>query len=214
MIGRCYNPSNPRYKDYGDRGITVCDRWKNSFETFFRDMGEKPSNKHSIDRIDVNGIYEPSNCRWVTATTQARNTRRNVKITIGDETKCVSEWAKQEGIDPITLGNRVSRGWRGADLLRPPITGKVLELHGRKMTVMEWSKETGISFNTIYDRLSAGWTVEDALCTRPKPSTRLLMFRGKTQSITCWAKELGINASTISHRLGRGYSVEQALSKR
>lgn len=79
---RCYNLKNKRYKDYGGRGITVCDRWKDSFENFLADMGPKPSNKHSIDRIDNDGNYEPKNCKWSTATEQARNQRnqRDAKL--------------------------------------------------------------------------------------------------------------------------------------
>jgi len=75
MRARCYNTNNPMYKHYGGRGITVCDRWKDSFEDFYNDMGDRPSNKHSIDREDNNGNYESSNCRWATKIVQANNTR-------------------------------------------------------------------------------------------------------------------------------------------
>lgn len=77
---RCYNPLNSSYKNYGERGITVCDRWLHSFENFLADMGERPTSKHSIDRIDVNGNYEPSNCRWATNKEQCNNRRNNVTI--------------------------------------------------------------------------------------------------------------------------------------
>ena len=82
MKARCYNPNNKYYKNYGERGIEVCDRWKDSFENFFEDMGPKPSSKHSIDRIDVNGNYEPENCKWSTDQEQARNKRnqRDAKL--------------------------------------------------------------------------------------------------------------------------------------
>jgi hypothetical protein len=75
MKGRCYNPKTIQFKYWGGRGIKVCDRWKNSFENFLEDMGFKPSLSHSLDRINVDGNYEPSNCRWATPEVQSRNRR-------------------------------------------------------------------------------------------------------------------------------------------
>ena len=76
MKSRCYNPNNNRFKDYGARGIKVCERWENSFENFFADMGEKPHPEYSIERVNVNGDYTPDNCIWADPATQNRNKRQ------------------------------------------------------------------------------------------------------------------------------------------
>lgn len=110
LIYRCTNPNGRAYKNYGGRGIKVCDRWLESFENFLADMGNKPTPKHSIDRINNNGNYEPSNCRWATRHEQSRNTRRNRVITYNGITMCMGDWAKKYGLKPHTLRARLESG--------------------------------------------------------------------------------------------------------
>lgn len=106
---RCVNSRNPSYQDYGGRGIQMCERWLNSFESFLADMGPKPSPDHSIERDDVDGHYEPSNCRWATDAEQANNTRRNRRLTFDGVTRTLTEWAAVIGITPSALHGRLKR---------------------------------------------------------------------------------------------------------
>jgi hypothetical protein len=103
MKARCFDINNIGYPNYGGQGKTVCDRWKDSFENFFADMGKKPTPKHSLDRIDNKGNYEPSNCRWATRKEQQRNTSRNNNLELNGITMCISDWAIHLKIQRMTL---------------------------------------------------------------------------------------------------------------
>lgn len=113
MKSRCLNPNNPSYPVYGGRGITICDRWINSFENFLSDMGKKPSALHSLDRYpDNNSGYGPANCRWATRTEQQRNYSLNRLIDFNGETKCLSEWAEIHNLPSRIVWFRLFRlGW-------------------------------------------------------------------------------------------------------
>ena len=111
IVGRCHNPNNSRWKDYGGRGISVSDNWRNSFLTFLKEMGNAPSPKHSIDRINNDGNYEFGNCRWATASEQYANKRSNVNITYKGETRNIADWAKFIGMDERCLRARIKRKW-------------------------------------------------------------------------------------------------------
>lgn|ERR1700744_882378 len=109
MKHRCLNPKSTSYKSYGGRGIKICDRWMASFENFFADMGEPPKGS-SIDRFpDVNGDYEPGNCRWATVAQQAVNKRTNVLLTFGGKTLCLAEWSRELGIPTYSLQYRIRK---------------------------------------------------------------------------------------------------------
>lgn len=113
MIQRCHNPKNKDYKNYGGRGIEVCEMWKDSFEAFLLMVGKRPTLEHTIERIDSNGNYEPGNVRWATRFEQNQNTRSNVKLTIDNETKTVSEWSRDSrcSVSMFTIYKRLDRGW-------------------------------------------------------------------------------------------------------
>ena len=110
IVDRCQLPTHQAYKNYGARGITVCARWL-KFENFLEDMGQQPFKGASIDRIDNNKGYFPSNCRWANATQQCNNRRSNHLITIGCVTKTIAEWAKKSGVRHNTITYRLKQGW-------------------------------------------------------------------------------------------------------
>lgn len=138
MKRRCYNPEEKFYKDYGGRGIKVCDEWMDkkeghsNFQKWAVENGWEEG--RSIDRIDVNGNYEPNNCRWATPEEQANNRRNNNYVTINGVTKTTSEWARQIGISQNAFTGRINSGWTGEELLKP-------KFKHLKMSKAEMAKE-------------------------------------------------------------------------
>ncbi|NHZ94588.1 hypothetical protein [Massilia sp. CCM 8734] len=108
---RCTVPTNPAYKDYGARGITVCDRWVDSVENFLADMGAKPSPAHELDRENNDKGYSPENCRWVTRKVNDRNRRSNRMVEYKGETQALVHWCERFGIRQDTAKKRLDAGW-------------------------------------------------------------------------------------------------------
>ena len=109
MMRRCHNPDNPRYEDYGGRGIYVCEKWRQDWTKFRDDMGQPPDGK-SIDRIDNEGPYSPENCRWATRSEQQRNRRDNVLLTFRGKTLTRRGWSEELNIGFETIRARMKRG--------------------------------------------------------------------------------------------------------
>lgn len=109
MKHRCTNENDPNFKNYGARGIAMCDRWA-SFENFLADMGLKP-NGARLERIDNDKGYEPGNCKWATACAQSRNKRTNVFIEFRGQRMTLTDWAMELGLSPITIKQRIDRGY-------------------------------------------------------------------------------------------------------
>ena len=110
MIVRCFNQNARSYQDYGGRGITVCDKWSHNFQAFYDwAMANGYADNLTLDRIDVNGNYEPLNCRWATKKEQANNTRRNRMITYNNKTQTIKQWADEYGINYPKLKDRINK---------------------------------------------------------------------------------------------------------
>lgn len=121
MKRRCYNQNEKCYPRYGGAGISICDAWKDSFETFLNDMGVRPSPQHSIDRIDSSGNYEPTNCRWATRKVQTGNRKSNVHLTLNGQTFILSEWAERTGLSDSNIRQRLKMGWSIERALTEPV---------------------------------------------------------------------------------------------
>ena len=120
LIGRCTNPENKAYADYGARGITVCQRWIDSFENFLEDMGDPPDDL-TIDRLDNNAGYCKENCAWRTMTDQARNRRSTVRVTHDGISLTLAEWSERLGISYAMLKGRYEHKWSIQKMLTTPI---------------------------------------------------------------------------------------------
>lgn len=124
MRERCTNPNHMHFRCYGGRGIRVCDRWIHSFPSFFSDMGRRPSPEHSLDRIDADGDYEPSNCRWATHAQQAASRRNVRRISIGEVTLTMAGWSVALGGEKSLVGNRIRSGWDAVSAATTPVGGR------------------------------------------------------------------------------------------
>ncbi len=122
LRSRCLNPRNHKYRIYGGRGITVCDRW-GDFRNFLADMGKKPSKLHSIERVNRNGNYEPGNCIWATQFTQQRNRSTNRILSFNGVSKTMTDFANEFGLSMGALWMRLERGWSVSDALTRPLRG-------------------------------------------------------------------------------------------
>lgn len=129
---RCLNPRNKHYFRYGGRGITMCEKWKNSYADFLLDMGRKPSDKHSIERNDNEKGYSPENCKWATQKEQTRNTRQNKILTFNGVSLCVAEWAEKLNVKSATLHMRVHRGWSVDRILTQDVLKSIKTKRGDK----------------------------------------------------------------------------------
>lgn len=206
MRSRCNNPRHASWKHYGGRGITVCERWS-LFSNFIEDMGMRPSKKHSIDRIDNNGNYEPSNCRWATWKEQGRNRRDNKVITYRGENRPLSEWVEILGVDAKIVDSRINRlGWSTEEAFETPPKFKSSLTKDQVQEIRVLAKANipqrriaarfGIDHKTVKDILSGkNWShlaepvLEDFLQRPLKYDTDTVAMRVK------WSFEKGISPS-------------------
>lgn len=170
MRQRCSNLNNKDFKRYGSRGITVCDEWDESFECFYDwAMSNGYEDNLTIDRKNVNGNYEPYNCRWFTAKQQGNNRRTNKTLIHNGKEMNMVEWANYTKIPYGTLKQRIYNGWTIERALTPgyvkndPITYK-----GETMSANEWSIKLGVKYKTFMMRVQRGWDMKRIVNTPPR----------------------------------------------
>lgn len=168
MYCRCYYPTTNGYERYGGRGIKMCDEWINNPQSFYEwSINNGYAKELTIDRIDVNGNYEPSNCRWVTKEVQDNNRRTNRKITYNGETKTLSQWARKYNINTTTLSDRLKMGMAIDEALNKPVIkcgGKLLfTLNGETKLLGEWCKIYDINYYTAWKKAKRGYSIEKIL---------------------------------------------------
>ena len=164
MKNRCLDPANPGYPGYGGRGIGIHPRWLD-FANFLADMGKKPSPRHSIDRINNDGNYEPGNCRWATSREQTRNTRRNVKV----NDLCLKDACALTGITYAAAQKRIRKGESPEQAVAHPMK-KLRTIGG--VPLIEAAKRAGLSYDRVWWRLRRGWSEEQALGINGRPYHR------------------------------------------
>lgn len=163
MKQRCFNPNTKQFDDYGGRGITVCDRWKDSFSNFVNDMGERPPGL-TLERKNNNGNYEPDNCEWASRLDQGKNRRPQVTeiFLIHDgQRHNLTQWSAITGLGRSVIYNRLSRGWPIHRVLGSPT--RIVECKGVTLPIDKWSIIRGIPADTIACDLDIGKTPEEAL---------------------------------------------------
>lgn len=186
MKQRCENPKSSFFRLYGQRGIAVCPEW-HDFMTFYKwAISHGYSENLSIDRIDNDGNYEPQNCRFANAVTQARNKGNNRLLEHNGEVRCLAEWSEITGIPIPTIGLRIDRGWKIDDALtvKPSKGNQTLErrhvnplaiskdtpfltFNGETKCLKEWALITGIKYSTLHTRYRRGWDDERIISTDP-----------------------------------------------
>lgn len=167
MKTRCTNPKTPDWKNYGGRGIRICDRWlgPDGFANFLADMGRRPSSDHTLDRHpDPNGDYAPGNCRWATKKQQARNNRRVRRWTVNGETHCPGEWVEITGLPWSTLDQRSRHGCPPERLLEPRFVARLtVEIDGLPHLLADLARGAGLPYTAVWKRWRRGCPPERLL---------------------------------------------------
>lgn len=221
---RCVDPTNKRFSEYGGRGISVCETWRDFF-CFIADVGRRPGIEFSLDRIDNDGNYEPHNCKWATRSEQGQNCRRTRRYTFLGQLLTPTEIANRTGVDRRSLSTRLKTGIEVDEAIRLGVAAKtrrhgiVIEINGVKKTTRQWAVYFGIRHKTAWQRVnSCGWTWEKALSTpvigynERRYRRKFITIGNETLGFNQWCKKFGVSPSTVWKRMQRGLTFERSLT--
>jgi len=214
MKGRCYNPKTNGYKYYGGKGITVCAEWLKDSKKFYAwALNNGYEENLTIDRIENDGNYEPSNCRWATHKEQQNHRTNTIFIEYDNEIKPLTQWSKETGISQSAIKNRLDKG---KDILDDYCHINI-DINGEINTLKELSEKSGIPYDTIMNRYYLGWDSKDLI----KPinedinrETKHIEINGEIHTTTEWAEISGLTREIILMRISYGWKNEDLLKPR
>lgn len=214
--GRCYNKNNNRYSNYGARGIVVCKEWNENTESFIQwSLNNGYKEGLSIDRIDVNGPYSPSNCRWVDDYVQANNKSDTLYIEYQGKRKSLADWCRELDINYEMTRKRFHKGWDIEELFNTDSNYHYvkLKINGEEKTISEWSKIYNIPRKIIAQRYYKGDSPEDCLRTVGIARNQVLYkYNGRFVTIGELSNATGIKKNTIRSRRRLGWTDEEIIT--
>jgi len=224
MIERCYVESNQAYKNYGARGIDVCDEWIEDPTSFVKWYKERYFDLGQVDRIDVNKGYSPNNCRIVTQKDNNRNRRNTVFLNIWGERKPIGEWAEDKrsgrNVTRDVIYNRIQYGWKPEDCVAVDVSeiqgqssfAPLIEAFNESKTLHEWSidERCKVSKKLLWSRIDAGWCPQEAITKEPAHNAGR-RYEGK--SVLQWSKDprCQVSYKVLNSRLKKDIPLDAAL---
>lgn len=207
---RCYNKNNPAYKNYGGRGIKVTEDWlgKEGLDKFIEDLGLRPSELHSLDRLDVNGDYCKENCRWSTRKEQSNNRRDTIYI--GNET--LSAVCERLGITHSRGFHLYEKGFDFSKELPNNLNPVMLEINGEVKSLMEWCILNDTEYRLAYGRIKRGWASDKVFNDKIQP--KLYLHNSESRTLQEWCKLYQIPYKKVHYRLNvLNWDLDSALTK-
>lgn len=210
MKQRCYYPKDKAYKYYGGKGVIICDEWLNDKNKFFEwALNNGYQENLTIDRKEIDGDYEPDNCRWITHREQQSNRSNNVFIEIDGEIKTICQWSQETGIGFETLNRRLKNG---EDINKDYFIK--IKIDEKMKTLKELSEESGIPYKTLLDRYHAGWNLENLLDEPRENKIKYIEINGEIHTAAEWAKISGLTKAIILNRIQYGWKNEDLIKPR